>query len=182
MIYSKKDFKRLWEANDYGSGITRDDIADCAEAWGISRHPRTRPQDEITYKVLKAAQVKDAEEFNPHPTSQCACNEISDEKEQKLRELSENLRKLVPTMLFIGATEGKHLAMMMASPEKTIEERAKDVAATIGLTMKYNSGVRQILLAAVSSFLERNPDYQARMYKALAKMKQKPLPVPAGEA
>lgn len=71
MIYTKEKFKELWEANKYGSGITHDDIADCAKAWGISSHPRTRPIDEITYKVLKAAQVNDAEEYNPNPTSQC---------------------------------------------------------------------------------------------------------------
>ena len=67
MIYTKEKFKELWEANKYGSGITYDDIADCAEAWGISSHPRTRPIDEIKYKVLKAAQVNDAEEYNPNP-------------------------------------------------------------------------------------------------------------------
>lgn len=71
MVYTKKDFKRLWEANEHGSGITYDDIAECAQAWGISSHPRTRPIDEITYKVLKSAQVNDAEEYNPNPASQC---------------------------------------------------------------------------------------------------------------
>lgn len=71
MVYSKEDFKRLWEANKYGSGITYDDIADCAVAWGISYNPRLGPINEITYKVLKAAQVDDAEEYNPNPTSQC---------------------------------------------------------------------------------------------------------------
>ncbi len=71
MVYTKEDFKRLWEANEHGSGITFDDIAECAVAWGISSHPRTRPIDEITYKVLKAAQVNDAEEYNPNPTPQC---------------------------------------------------------------------------------------------------------------
>ncbi len=71
MVYTKEDFKRLWEANDCGSGITYDDIADCAVAWGISSHPRTRPIREITYQVLKAAQTNDAEEYNPNPTPQC---------------------------------------------------------------------------------------------------------------
>lgn len=71
MVYTKEDFKRLWEANEHGSGITFDDIAECAVAWGISSHPRTRPIDEITYKVLKAAQVNDAEEYNSNPAPQC---------------------------------------------------------------------------------------------------------------
>lgn len=71
MVYTKEEFKRLWEANDNGSGITFDDIADCAKAWGISSSPRTRPIDEIRYQVLKAAQTNDAEDYNPNPTSQC---------------------------------------------------------------------------------------------------------------
>lgn len=71
MVYSKEKFKELWEANEHGSGITYDDIADCAVAWGISSHPRTRPIREITYQVLKAAQTNDAEEYNPNPTPQC---------------------------------------------------------------------------------------------------------------
>lgn len=71
MVYTKEKFKELWEANSCGSGITYDDIAECAKAWGISSHPRTRPIDEITYKVLKAAQTNDAEEYNPNPTPQC---------------------------------------------------------------------------------------------------------------
>lgn len=66
MVYTKEEFKRLWEANDNGSGITFDDIADCAKAWGISSSPRTRPIDEIRYQVLKAAQTNDAEEYNPN--------------------------------------------------------------------------------------------------------------------
>lgn len=35
MIYTKEEFKKLWEADDEGSGITYDDIADCAKAWGL---------------------------------------------------------------------------------------------------------------------------------------------------
>lgn len=70
MVYTKEDFKRMWEANEYGSGITYDDIAECAQAWGISSYPRTRPIDEITYRVLKAAQTNDAEEYNPNPVEE----------------------------------------------------------------------------------------------------------------
>ena len=69
MVYTKEEFKRLWDDN--GSGITFADIADCAKAWGISSSPRTRTIDEIRYQVLKAAQTNDAEEYNPNPTSQC---------------------------------------------------------------------------------------------------------------
>lgn len=71
MVFTKEDFKQKWEANENGSGITFDDIADCAVAWGISPRPRTRPIDHIRYMVLKAANVCDAEEYNPNPAPQC---------------------------------------------------------------------------------------------------------------
>lgn len=107
MVYSKEDFKRLWEANDYGSGITDNDIADCAKAWGISYITI----DDIRYRVLKAAQVNDAEDFNPNPTSQCACNEISDHLtgnhinwEQRRYEIA---RTMLPTMFELALNERK---------------------------------------------------------------------------
>ena len=71
MVYTKEEFKRLWETDEYVPAPTYDDIADCAKAWGISSCPRTRPINEITYKVLKAAGVSEAEDYNPNPTSQC---------------------------------------------------------------------------------------------------------------
>ena len=71
MVFTREEFKVLWEADSAGSGITYDDIADCAVAWGISYNPRLGPINEITYKVLKAAQTNDAEEYNPNPTTQC---------------------------------------------------------------------------------------------------------------
>lgn len=68
MVYTKEKFKELWEANEWGSSITYDDIADCAVAWGISEGPRILPIDgDLAYRVLKAAQVNDAEEYNPNP-------------------------------------------------------------------------------------------------------------------
>lgn len=62
---NKKRFKELWESGDDGGGITFDDIAKCAQKWGITQRPRTMPLEDIRYLVLKAANVCDAEEFSP---------------------------------------------------------------------------------------------------------------------
>jgi hypothetical protein len=62
---TKAEFKKRWESDADGGGITFDDIADCAIAWGVTAHPRTKPIDDVRYKVLKAANVDDAEEFKP---------------------------------------------------------------------------------------------------------------------
>jgi hypothetical protein len=60
---TKEEFKRRWESDDSGGGITFNDIADCAEAWGICATPRTNPINLVRYKVLAAAQTIDAEEY-----------------------------------------------------------------------------------------------------------------------
>ncbi len=54
---TKQEFKKRWESNDEGGGITFEDIADCAKEWGISRTPRISPILEIKDMVLKEAGV-----------------------------------------------------------------------------------------------------------------------------
>lgn len=34
---TKLEFKTRWESDDSGGGITTEDIANCAVAWGISK-------------------------------------------------------------------------------------------------------------------------------------------------
>jgi uncharacterized Fe-S cluster-containing radical SAM superfamily protein len=60
---NKEEFKRRWESDDYGGGITFDDIANCAIEWGICTSPRTTSPTLVRYEVLAAAQVIDAEEY-----------------------------------------------------------------------------------------------------------------------
>lgn len=61
---TKDEFKTRWESNDEGGSITFGDIAECAKEWGISTAPKTKPIEQITYEVFKAAGTNDAEEFN----------------------------------------------------------------------------------------------------------------------
>jgi hypothetical protein len=60
----KQEFKARWESNENGGGITFGDIAECAIEWGISSRPRTMQMDKVQYKVLKSADVIDAESYN----------------------------------------------------------------------------------------------------------------------
>jgi hypothetical protein len=62
---TKTEFKKRWESNADGGGITLDMVANCASAWGVVSCPRTKPPAEVLYRVLKAANTKDAEEFKP---------------------------------------------------------------------------------------------------------------------
>jgi hypothetical protein len=62
---TQEEFKKRWESDEDGGGITFDNFADCAIAWGISQRPKTRPLGVIRYLVLKAADTVDCEEFKP---------------------------------------------------------------------------------------------------------------------
>lgn len=64
-MLTKQEFKTRWESSENGGGITNDDIADCAIAWGVSQQPRCRAMSRVVYQVLKAANTIDCEEFNP---------------------------------------------------------------------------------------------------------------------
>lgn len=62
MILTKEKFKELWDSNESGGGITNDDCADCAAAWGLAKIPRIMSIDKIVYMVCKAANVNDMPE------------------------------------------------------------------------------------------------------------------------
>jgi len=52
---TKEEFKKRWDSDESGGGITYDDIAECAIAWGICSKPRIHPIDLVRDKVLAAA-------------------------------------------------------------------------------------------------------------------------------
>ena len=56
MTMTREEFKVRWES-DNGGGITYEDIADCAKAWGLCERPKCMNLALVTDKVLKAAQV-----------------------------------------------------------------------------------------------------------------------------
>lgn len=62
---TKEEFKQRWESDMYGGRITNDDVAQCAEHWGLVSHSKIKPMDQILYKVLKHTNVNDAEDFKP---------------------------------------------------------------------------------------------------------------------
>jgi len=62
---AKQEFKKRWEPDDAGGGISFADAANCAKAWGIASNPRTMRLELVRYLVLKAAGTEDAEEYAP---------------------------------------------------------------------------------------------------------------------
>ena len=59
---TKEEFKRRWESDKKDQRISRDDITDCAESWGI-KQPKYETTSLVIYKVLKMAQTIDCEDF-----------------------------------------------------------------------------------------------------------------------
>ena len=62
---TRKEFKKRWESNKNGGGITLNDIANCAIACGICSSPRTMRTETVLYLVLAAANTNDCEEYDP---------------------------------------------------------------------------------------------------------------------
>ena len=52
---TKEEFKQRWDSDEHGGGITFDDIADCAKAWGICNNPRCHSIWRVRDLVLRAA-------------------------------------------------------------------------------------------------------------------------------
>lgn len=68
-VMTKEQFRDRWNSDEHGGGITFDDIADCAKAWGIDSKPKIHDIMKVRAAVLKAAGIVE-EEQKPlqHPT------------------------------------------------------------------------------------------------------------------
>lgn len=56
---TRRQFKTRWESGEDGGGITYDDIAECAIAWGLTSTPRTQNINRVRDMVLKAAGIQE---------------------------------------------------------------------------------------------------------------------------
>lgn len=90
MIMTKEEFKKRWESDERGGGITNEDCADCAKAWGLFSKPRIHPIDSVVYAVAKAAGCIDVEDFNPDPHKERRIiMRKEDKKAEQIKQLQE---------------------------------------------------------------------------------------------
>lgn len=54
---TKEEFKTRWESNENGGGLTYNDVAACAKAWGLCQTPRTMNINRVLDMVLSAAGI-----------------------------------------------------------------------------------------------------------------------------
>ena len=71
---TKAEFKQKWESDKDGGGITYEEVADCAIQWGLYVNPTMEYMTRVTYAVLCAARVKNAEDWNLRNEEQEAVN------------------------------------------------------------------------------------------------------------
>jgi hypothetical protein len=57
-IMTKDQFKKRWESDENGGGITLEDIADCAKSWGLFAKPKINDINIVLDCVLEAAGIK----------------------------------------------------------------------------------------------------------------------------
>lgn len=65
---TKEEFKRRWELDRFGDGLTLADMRKCAKDWKLHHMPELLPISKMMHIVLKAAHTKDAEDYNPDNT------------------------------------------------------------------------------------------------------------------
>lgn len=58
MSMTKEEFARRWDKDDNGDGITFDEVAECAKAWGLFATPRIHPIHKVRDAVVKASGAK----------------------------------------------------------------------------------------------------------------------------
>ena len=80
------------------------------------------------------------------------------ERGDKLYGLFEEIKKIVPTMCFIGKCSDGVGAIYMGSPKKDPDDRDSDIGLHIYATMSVRDDIRDILLSSVSFYLTKHPD------------------------
>ena len=58
---NKEEFKKRWESNENGGGITNEDVAKCYKNWGLGNSPYTQTIDYVIWKVCDYADTNDKE-------------------------------------------------------------------------------------------------------------------------
>ena len=56
---TREEFKKKWESNEDGGGITNEDVANCYIEWGLGNSPYTKPIDYVIWRVCESANTND---------------------------------------------------------------------------------------------------------------------------
>lgn len=56
-----EEFKKKWESNAIGGGITNEDVARCYINWGLGTSPYIKTIDYVIWRVCESANTNDKE-------------------------------------------------------------------------------------------------------------------------
>ena len=56
---TKEEFKKRWESNDSGGGITVNDCVDCYVEWGLGTQPTCKRVKDVIAAVVNAACIEE---------------------------------------------------------------------------------------------------------------------------
>ncbi len=79
-------------------------------------------------------------------------------KEQRIKYHLGKIKKIVPTMIFVGMTEQNEIALYTHSPKEDENEQFKDHCYTIVTSMKNDPNFRSILNLSLMYYLTRNAE------------------------
>lgn len=54
-----KEFKKRWESDKMGGGITNEDVAKCYIEWGLGSSPYTKTVEYVIWRVCEYADTND---------------------------------------------------------------------------------------------------------------------------
>lgn len=60
---TKEEFKRRWEKDEKGDGITNEDVARCYIEWGLGKLPYTKTINYVIWRVCESANTNDKDEW-----------------------------------------------------------------------------------------------------------------------
>ena len=56
---TKEEFKKRWEKDETGDGITNEEVAKCYIEWGLGSSPYTKPINYVIWRVCESANTND---------------------------------------------------------------------------------------------------------------------------
>jgi hypothetical protein len=105
---TEQEFIDRWNSDDEGGGITFDDIADCAQKWGLVQRPRISPIDSVLAIVLKHLGLKNPNDSNGENDKQETLTPNNNERKNETMTLSNIITGIRPEpfRLLIHGSEG----------------------------------------------------------------------------
>ena len=160
-MMTEQEFIDRWNSDAEGGGITLDDVADCAQKWGLVQRPRIRPVDYVLGIVLKHLGLE-----NPHDEKDKNENDKPEtlNKERKTNTMA--LSKIItgiqpePFRLLIHGVEGIGKSQFSAQAPDPIFIQTEDGLGQIDVPKFPLAESFETVMENLNALLNEQHDYQ----------------------